>query len=67
LSQFTVKTCFKLQKVDKSDAYGIRDEKHDLTISLFLKLQMLFTENRDIAQKNSFRYHNLVFMLNLIL
>jgi len=27
----------------------------------FLQLQTLLTENRDIAQKNGFLYHNLVF------
>jgi len=30
------------------------------------QLQTLITANRDIAQRNGFHYHNLTFMLNLI-
>jgi len=42
---------------------AIRDE----WVTVFMELQSLFTMNWDIVQKNGFHYHNLVFMLNLVL
>jgi len=48
----------KLQKADKGDRTRVKRLKH----------QKVFTTNGgNIAQKNYFHYHNLVFILKLIL
>jgi len=56
-----------LQKVDKGDDTRLKTTNCDVRISVLSKFQFFFTANWDIAQKNGFHYHNLVFMLNLIL
>jgi len=47
-------------------AHAMTSGNCDVTIYLFLELQTLSTANRYIEQKNGFHYHNLVFILNLI-
>jgi len=48
--------CFKLQKVNKGDD----------TTSVFSKLHF-FRKIETSFRKNGFRFHNLVFLLNLVL
>jgi len=67
MSPFDVIYDWSCKKMIKVTAHAFRDGKCDVTISSgFLQLQtLIITANRDMAQKNSFYYHNPVFMLNL--
>jgi len=65
MSQLAVIYVRSFTKLMKVMVHVIRGEKCDVTIAVCLVFQKRFTANRDIAQKNGFRYHNLFFLLNL--